>query len=160
MAMNSLSRRKLLGVLASATAAAGMASLAFAGELPRVMVHRNPTCGCCKAWAGHLREAGFAVEIIDEADMASVKTRLRVPSSLASCHTAEVGGYVVEGHVPAVSIRRLLDEQPNAIGLAVAGMLAGSPGMEGAGAPEDYDVVLFDATGQRSYAKFEGGAPI
>ncbi|MBI1866892.1 MAG: DUF411 domain-containing protein [Methylocystis sp.] len=158
--VNSLTRRKLLGVLAGVTAAAGMTTSALAGALPRVTVHRSPTCRCCKAWAAHLREAGFNVDIIDEAEMASVKTRLRVPPSLASCHTAEVGGYVVEGHVPAVSIRRLLDERPNAIGLAVAGMPAGSPGMEGAGAPDAYDVVLFDATGQRSYAKFLGGAPI
>lgn len=154
-----LSRRALLA--AASTIAFVHAAPASADDLPRVLVHRSPTCGCCKNWVGHLRGAGFAVDVIDEADIASVKTRLRVPASLASCHTAEVGGYVVEGHAPASSIKKLLDEKPKAIGLAVPGMPMGSPGMEMGGAAEVYEVLLFDADGgQRSYAKFEGGREI
>lgn len=152
------SRRALLA--AAATLAFVHGTPASADDLPRILVHRSPTCGCCKAWVGHLRGAGFVVDVIDEADIASVKSRLRVPASLASCHTAEVGGYVVEGHAPASTIEKLLAEKPNAIGLAVPGMPMGSPGMETGGAADVYDVLLFDANGQRSFAKFEGGREI
>jgi hypothetical protein len=103
-----------------------------------------------------MRNAGFAIEIIDEADMPSVKSRLRVPRHLVSCHTAEIGDYVLEGHVPATAVRKLLEERPAAIGLAVAAMPLGSPGMEGMGDDEPFDVVLFDTAGQRSFARFQG----
>lgn len=151
-------RRGLLAATA-AIALSGVAP-ALAEELPKMVVHRSPTCGCCKAWVSHLRSAGFTVDVIDEADIASVKTRLRVPAAIASCHTAEVGGYVVEGHAPAVAVRRLLEQKPNAIGLAVPGMPIGSPGMEAGGEVETYDVLLFDGNGWRSFAKFEGGREI
>lgn len=153
-------RRLLANVATIAAAAIAGATPVIADDVAHVVVHRSPTCGCCKAWVGHLRGAGFAVDVIDEADIASVKTRLGVPPSLASCHTAEVGGYVVEGHTPAAAIRKLLAEKPNAIGLAVPGMPAGSPGMETGGAAEVYEVVLFDAGGWRGFAKFEGGREI
>lgn len=158
MRAHSPTRRDVFGAVA-AIAVAG-ATRAFAGDAIFVTVHRNPSCGCCLKWVSHLRDAGFVVEVIDEADISAVKTRLRVPPSLASCHTAEVGGYVVEGHAPAVSIRRLLDQKPNAIGLAVPGMPIGSPGMETRGTSDVYDVLLFDAEGSRGFAKFEGDREI
>lgn len=155
MAMKHPIRRLILGALAAA-ACAGLAAPSFSGEGPRVTVHRNATCGCCKKWAEHLRNAGFTVNVVDEADMAGVKNRLGVPSALASCHTAEVGGYVVEGHAPAAAIKKLLAEKPNAKGIAVPGMPGGSPGMEGAGEADAYEVTAFGAGGQKSFAKFKG----
>lgn len=123
---------------------------------PTVTVSKDPNCGCCVGWAEHLRVSGFAVDVRDVTDLAPVKARLGVPGDLAACHTAEVGGYVIEGHVPASAIRRLLREKPQAKGLAVPGMPTGSPGMEVPGsAPEEYAVILFGAT-RRTYARFRG----
>ncbi len=113
-------------VAGEATAAAP----AQAGALPSMTVHKHPTCGCCSVWIDHVREAGFHVEVRDVEDMASVKEAAGVPMEAASCHTAEVAGYFVEGHVPAADIARLLRERPAARGLAVPGMPLGSPGME------------------------------
>lgn len=116
-------------------------------------VYKDANCGCCSAWAEQMRAAGaFAPTIIDETDMAAVKARLRVPTALASCHTVEVGGYVVEGHVPAADIARLLRERPQTIlGLAVPGMPAGSPGMEMPdGRREPFQVIAFTADGRQS----------
>ena len=115
----------------------------------------DPGCGCCGAWVEHLRHAGFATTVVETRDLDAVKRRLGVPAELASCHTAEVQGYVVEGHVPAAAIRRLLTERPQAAGLAVPGMPAGSPGMEG-GTPETYEVVLFGPQGHRTFARYRG----
>jgi len=95
------------------------------------------------------------VKTIDSAELDAVKTRLGVPADLAACHTAQVGKYIIEGHVPAVALERFLGEQPDATGLAVPGMPIGSPGMEG-GNPEGYDVVLFGPAGRRSYMRFLG----
>jgi hypothetical protein len=107
-------------------------------------------------WVRRLEKAGFTVKAIDIADLDAIKSRLGVPNDLAACHTAQVAGYVVEGHVPAVALERFLAENPNAAGLAVPGMPIGSPGMEG-GTPEPYDVILFRPTGRRKYMKFLGG---
>jgi hypothetical protein len=127
---------------------------------PAIVVTKNPNCGCCTGWADHLRQAGFTVQVRDEPDLSRIKARLGVPSDLAACHTAEVSGYVIEGHVPAVAIRRLLDEKPKAIGLAVPGMPVGSPGMEMPdGAAEEYTVILFGAT-RRAYARFKGAVEL
>jgi hypothetical protein len=105
----------------------------------------------------HVTAAGFAVRVHEVTDLGPIKTRLSVPPALASCHTAEIGGYVVEGHVPASAIRRLLAERPGATGLAVPGMPVGSPGMEVPGAAnETYEVVLFGPSGQQVYATFSG----
>ena len=123
-----LSRRRLLALLG--VAAFGVGLQASADALPEVVVHRDPSCGCCGAWAEHLRRAGFPVKIVETGDINAIKQRLGVPADLISCHTAEVGGYAVEGHVPAGAIRRLLAERPQAAGLAVPGMPIGSPGME------------------------------
>jgi len=125
--------------------------------LPKVVVTKDPSCGCCSGWTDHLKQAGFPVEIVETAEINRVKTRLGVPRALASCHTAEVGGYVIEGHVPAGSIKRLLTETPQAAGLAVAGMPVGSPGMEVEGMePDTYEVVLFGPAGQRTFARYRG----
>lgn len=100
-----------------------------------ITVHKDPNCGCCTGWAEHLAKAGFEVKTIDTTTLDAVKKRLGVPTDLAACHTAEVDGYVVEGHVPAAALKRFLNEKPKATGLAVPGMPIGSPGMEG-GTPE------------------------
>ncbi len=133
-----------------------LARTAMAQQRPAMVVHKDPTCGCCTAWVKHVEAAGFAATVRETSTMDAVKARLGVPAGLASCHTAEIDGYVIEGHVPAAEIVRLLAERPRALGLAVADMPIGSPGMEVQGArPESYDVVLFGA-GQSVYARYRG----
>lgn len=117
-----------------------------AAEATLVTVYKSPTCGCCTKWVEHLEQSGFRVEVHDTADVQPVKARHGLPGSLASCHTALVGGYVVEGHVPADVIRRLLRERPQVAGVAVPGMPMGSPGMEGP-YKDDYDIVSFTRGG-------------
>jgi hypothetical protein len=148
-----LSRRAILGLLAAATLAP--AAQGQAGRLPKVVVTKDPSCGCCGAWAEHLRRAGFPVDIVETRNVNAVKQRLGVPADLISCHTAEVDGYAVEGHVPASAIIRLLEQRPQAKGLAVPGMPMGSPGMEG-GRPETYDVILFGPQGRQVFARYTG----
>lgn len=133
----------LLAALLALTALA-----AGAEPLPEVVMYKDPNCGCCGAWAERLEAEGFRVKTIPSADMEAVKKRFAVPQRLTSCHTAKVGGYVIEGHVPASAIRRLLREKPAVAGLAVPGMPAGSPGMEVPGRKDAYDVVTFDRTGR------------
>ncbi len=124
-------------------------------ESPAILVHKDPNCSCCSGWVNHLKDAGFAVTVEETADLEPVRRRLGVPADLAACHTAEVDGYVLEGHVPATAVRRLLKERPTAVGLSVPGMPAGSPGMEG-GTPRSYDVVLFGKTGRQPFMHFVG----
>jgi hypothetical protein len=144
------------GVLAGAAAAVLVAPARAATSLPQVAVTKDPSCGCCEAWVAHLRKEGFPVDVT-EGPVNPLKTQLGVPRELASCHTAQVGGYVIEGHVPASSIRRLLSEKPRATGLAVPGMPVGSPGMEVEGmAPETYEVVLFGPGSRRMFERFRG----
>lgn len=100
------------------------------GALPLAVVHKSPTCGCCGLWVDHLKQAGFQVEVHEEDNLEAIKQRLGVPYGKGSCHTAEIGGYVIEGHVPAKDIKRLLAEKPDAKGLVLPGMPLGSPGME------------------------------
>ena len=147
-------RRALLAGLA-----AGMAvgERALAAGLPEVAVTKDPTCGCCEKWVAHMREAGFTVTVT-EGPVNPLKIRLGVPRELASCHTAQVGGYVVEGHVPAGAIKRLLAEKPKGTGLSVPGMPVGSPGMEVEDMqPDTYDVVLFGKDGRSTFARYRGG---
>jgi len=146
-----MTRREVL--LASAACVLPSATLVAAE--PLVRVHRDPSCGCCSGWIQHLQKAGFPIEVVDSKDLDAVKARLDVPDDLAACHTAEVSGYVIEGHVPAVALKRLLAEKPAAAGLAVPGMPVGSPGMEG-GNEEPYEVILFGSTGRRPYMRFIG----
>jgi hypothetical protein len=147
-----LTRRGML--IVAATSLLQSAMPAAAAE-PVITVHKDPSCGCCSGWVQHLQKAGFPTKVIETRDLDAVKTRLKIPDDLAACHTAEVAGYVIEGHVPASALKRFLAEKPDATGLAVPGMPAGSPGMEG-GTPERYDVVLFGPNGRRTYMSFIG----
>lgn len=134
--------------VASAGAAAAPEAIAPAALLPIMVVHKTASCGCCGVWVEHMRHAGFQVEVRDEEDLNAVKLRLGVPPAKGSCHTAEVGGYVIEGHVPAEDIKRLLAERPRARGLVLPGMPMGSPGMETPdGSVQPYTVEIVDSNG-------------
>ena len=137
----------LAGLLGSMAMGAGVQRAAG----PVVEVYKTPTCGCCGTWVEHLRADGFTVRVTDMPDLSRIKSSNRIPPSLQSCHTAKVGSYVVEGHVPAQDIRKVLATRPAIAGVAVAGMPIGSPGMEVAGVrPQPYDVMAFDAQGKTS----------
>jgi hypothetical protein len=117
--------------------------------------HRNPVCGCCEKWAGQLKDAGFNITMEDDPDLASRKKAAGVPDDLSDCHTAFMGDYIIEGHVPVADIKRLIAEKPVARGLAVPGMPAESPGMENGGEPESFTVILFKADGSKlAYAQY------
>jgi hypothetical protein len=148
----SLTRRS---ALFAALASLLQTGTVFAGKKEVITVHKDPTCGCCSGWVEHLQKAGFDTKVRDTRDLDAVKKRLGVPDDLAACHTAELAGYIIEGHVPAAALKRFLAEKPSAAGLAVPGMPIGSPGMEG-GRPEKYDVVLFGPEGRRTYMSFIG----
>lgn len=127
----------------------GLAQPAWAvASEPVIEVYKSPTCGCCGKWAEHLKANGFTVRTHDTQDVASHKSRLGVPLGLGSCHTAEVNGYLVEGHVPAKDIRQLLKEKPDARGIVVPGMPVGSPGMEQGSRKGHYDVLLVKPDGK------------
>lgn len=151
-----VSRRSALGIIAATLMAPTVSANA---QTPVIRVHKDPNCGCCSGWVRHLQAARFGVTVQEEANLQDVRKRLGVPGDLAACHTAEASGYVIEGHVPAAAIERLLKERPVAIGIAVPGMPIGSPGMEG-GATERYAVVLFGPDGRRTFMKFEGARSI
>lgn len=121
-------------------------------EAAAMTVYRDPSCGCCEVWAERAREAGYQVALIDDPNMPAVKQRTGVPETLSSCHTAIVGGYVIEGHVPLANVKRLLAERSAGIrGIAVPGMPRGSPGMEMPdGAKDPFKVMAFDAAGKTS----------
>lgn len=148
-----VTRRSFVSLIAAAVL--GASASATVADDAMVVVHKDPNCGCCSLWVQHLRDAGFAVRVEEVADLKAVRARLGVPAALAACHTAEVAGYVLEGHVPAEAVRRLLSERPNAKGIAVPGMPVGSPGMEG-GQPQPFTVVLFGPDGSRSFMRFVG----
>ncbi|MEA3045300.1 MAG: hypothetical protein QOH47_3138 [Sphingomonadales bacterium] len=134
-------------------AALALAACAQLAAAQVIEVAKSPTCGCCTAWVAHLRAAGFEVRVTDVADVTPTARRLGVPDHLRSCHTASVGGYAIEGHVPAADIRRLLAERPDAAGLAVPGMPMGSPGMEHGAMRGSYATILFTRNGrQRVFA--------
>lgn len=156
--VSTTSRRALLAGLAGSFLAISTRPILAAETLPKMVVTKDPSCGCCTAWVKHVRAAGFDVDVLESPEVNRLKTRLGVPEALASCHTAEIGGYVIEGHVPPALIKRLLAEKPDGKGLAVPGMPVGSPGMEVEGMePDTYEVVLFGPSGQRTYARFRGG---
>ena len=136
--------------------AALVAACTSAAQAAPYVMYRDPGCGCCLGWAAHAREhLSHEVEVREDLPMADVKTRLGVPAVLASCHTTMIEGYVIEGHVPAREIRRLLADRPEDVrGLAVAGMPLGSPGMEAGGRVQPYQVVAFGDFGQRVYATY------
>jgi len=138
-----------MAALALSIALAAIVAAAPAlADATRIQVYKSPTCGCCTKWIEHLEANGFEVTSTDVANVDPVKQMNGVPARLASCHTALVEGYVIEGHVPATDIRKLLDAKPKIAGLAVPGMPMGSPGMEMEGhRPDRYDVVAFGADG-------------
>jgi hypothetical protein len=141
--------RRLLLPAVSVTLAATLVAPAHPQRTlppPRAVVYKSPTCECCKKWEQHLRLNGFEVESHDLADVSPMKRELGVPKQLASCHTAVVGSYLVEGHVPAADIQRLLREKPPVVGLTAPGMPPSAPGMDTGHEP--YDVLTFDARGR------------
>jgi hypothetical protein len=145
---DSISRRHLIGsAVAAAAGAFALPTLLRASAGTPMMVYKDPNCGCCHNWVEIMRTAGFDLSVRDTGDMNSIKARYKVGRPLASCHTALVGGYVVEGHVPADVIRKLLADKPRVLGIAVPGMPIGSPGMEGA-TKQAYEVLTFDAAGK------------
>ena len=152
--MADIARRSLLGGAAAAMLLGVRPARATSSTM---VISKDPNCGCCSGWVEHVRAAGFDTRLHELSDLAPVKARLAIPPALAACHTAEIDGYVIEGHVPAAVIRRLLAERPTATGLAVPGMPIGSPGMETPGAPDElYDVILFGPSAQKVYARFKG----
>lgn len=129
-----------------------LAPAAWAASPAEVTVYKSPSCGCCGKWVEHLRAAGFKVGTVDSADVGLQRKRLGMPDSYASCHTAQVGDYVIEGHVPAADIQRLLARKPRALGLAVPGMPASAPGMDSPSA-QPYRTLLVGKDGvSRVYA--------
>jgi hypothetical protein len=146
-----LTRRSALYLVAAALIVPRPSS----AQTSNVLVHKDPNCGCCTGWVQYLKAAGFAVTVEETSDLEGIRKRLGVPADLAACHTAEVKGYVIEGHVPASAVRQLLEKRPIAVGLAVPGMPAGSPGMEG-GLPQKYDVVLFGPSGRQTFMRALG----
>jgi len=147
-------RRRFIFTAAALAGAPLFASAAPASPKPRMEVWKDSACGCCKEWIAQLRGAGFDVVANDTGNVAA-RRRARISEEYASCHTALVGGYAIEGHVPVREIRRLLRERPDAIGLAVPGMVVGSPGMEQGDRREPYAVLLLHRDGGSStYSKY------
>jgi hypothetical protein len=134
--MNSLPRLMSAMVMFSATHV-------MAAELPTVEVYKTLSCGCCGLWVEHMQQSGFRINLHNVRDVTPVRENFGVPDAMGSCHTAVVGGYAIEGHVPAVDVKRLLRERPKATGIAVPGMVQGSPGMEQGQGKDPYDVILF-----------------
>lgn len=148
-----MQRRSLLKATTAVLALSATAG-AFAqpASKPTLEVWKSPTCGCCKDWVSHMASSGFSVTVheVDEANKSALRQRLGLAEKYGSCHTAKVGGYVVEGHVPASDVKRLLKERPSAIGLAAPGMPIGSPGMDGpvyGGKKDPFDVLLVQRDG-------------
>ncbi len=138
---------KRFAVVLAVLGVMGSAAHAIADELPAMTVWKSPWCGCCGNWVEHMQAAGFEVRVEEVEDLGLVKRMAAVPEDLQSCHTARVGGYTVEGHVPAADVVRLLEERPDALGLVVPGMPAGSPGME-TGERDPYDVLMLKRGGE------------
>lgn len=144
------SRHVLATLLTALVAATGSPAAQQKTVLPSVHVYKTPTCGCCSKWVEHMRLAGFTVkaEDVSQEALQQLKTKFGVPDSANSCHTARLGGYVVEGHIPADTVKKMLNERPKVVGIAVPGMPVGSPGMEMPGVPgRPYDVLTFDKSG-------------
>jgi hypothetical protein len=143
-----LTRRTLLAIgCGAAFASRQRLAAAQTAELPEITAYRNPGCGCCEKWADHLRAAGFKVTMSEDHDLAGRRRSLGVPEAMSGCHLARAGSYIIEGHVPAADIIKLLQDRPAAAGLSVPGMPRGSPGMETDSGSESYDVVIFQADG-------------
>ncbi|MDP4027666.1 MAG: DUF411 domain-containing protein [Gallionella sp.] len=136
------------GIAQPLQGSSGQGAPAHSGQpLPVVEVYKSAQCGCCKFWAEHLEKNGFKVNLHDVGDVPAARKKLGMPDRYGSCHTARVGQYLVEGHVPAADIKRLLKERPKAIGLAVPAMPPGSPGME-SDDPVPYETLLIGKDGK------------
>ena len=133
-----------LVISAGVTAGQGRSS----GSAVPIQVFKTPTCGCCAKWVDHMKAAGFAPEVQDLPNLSVVKSNAGVPANLQSCHTALVGGYVVEGHVPADAVKRMLKEKPKVAGISVPGMPVGSPGMEQGDRRDLYEILTFTRDGR------------
>lgn len=142
-----MNRRHLLSVAIGAVALSALPVRA-ATRLPQVEVFKNPTCGCCGAWVDHMKAAGFDVKVTLVDDTSDSRKRAGIPNRFGSCHTAVVGGYAIEGHVPADEVKRFLALKSNAVGLAVPSMPPGSPGMEMGSRRDPYNVLLIDKSGR------------
>ena len=151
-----MQRRLFIQSLAATASTSALPLLAQSAK-PHLEVWKDPSCGCCKDWIAHMQSSGFSVTTHDSGNTAA-RTRLGLPQKLGSCHTALVGGYVVEGHVPASDVKRLLKERPKALGLAVPGTPVGSPGMDGpeyGGRKDRYEVLLVQADGStRTFSRY------
>jgi len=145
-----MNRRRFFKSAAALAALSALPALpAFAALAgPEVQVFKSPSCGCCGSWVEHMRTAGFTVKVTEVNDTTAARKRLGLPDRYGSCHTATVGGYVLEGHVPAAEVKRLLASKPKAIGLAVPGMPPSAPGMDVPGRKDPYEVLLVDTSGQ------------
>jgi hypothetical protein len=130
--------------------ATGLMLIGSAAHAANMTVLKSPSCGCCAKWVEHARAHGFTVKVVEIDDVMAVKAKYGVPTKLASCHTSLVNGYVVEGHVPAADIKKLLAAKPKAKGIAVPGMPMGSPGMEHGDHKQAYQTILFTADGKTS----------
>ena len=129
------------------SASLALLTVAQSAAAATLMVTKTAYCGCCKHWIEHMKKAGFDVQVKEVEDVAPTRARLGVPDAMRSCHTSEIGGYAIEGHVPAADVKRLLATKPKAAGIAVPGMVVGSPGMEHGDHKEPYQVILFDKAG-------------
>ncbi len=144
-------KRSLAVVLTAACLGVAPLAQTKSATGPAVSVSKTPTCGCCAKWVDHMKNAGFQMTVTDmpRESLDNVKAKHNVPAAMHSCHTAVVNGYVIEGHVPASEVKRMLKEKPKVTGLAVPGMPLGSPGMEVSGVTaQPYDVLTFDAQGK------------
>ena len=156
--MDYLSRRKFFNLTALSFMSLGIGHFAPAvfaqTETQLLKVYKSPSCGCCDAWVSHMRDAGFRVVVTDIADLRPIKNKFGIVPELRACHTAVIDGYVIEGHVPATEVVRLLKDRPNAIGLAVPGMPIGSPGMEQGSRRDPFQVILFSSTSRSVFAAY------
>lgn len=149
-----INRRTMLGLVLAAIPAAACSKPAKAATLT---IYKSPFCGCCGAWVAHIEKSGFKTAVHEMEDVTPMAKKLGVPDALRSCHTAEIDGYFIEGHVPAPDIRKLLSERPKARGLAVPGMPTGSPGMEQGDRKEAYDALLVGLDGRARVFVRHGG---
>ena len=130
--------------------ACALLALGSAAHAATMTVYKSASCGCCAKWIEHVQKHGFTVKVINVDDIMAVKAKAGIPDQMASCHTTKVGGYVVEGHVPAADIKRLLASKPKAVGIAVPGMPMGAPGMEHGGHRQPFQTLLLKADGSTS----------
>ena len=146
------------GALLGGATLVALASTRVSAAEPTIAITKGTGCECCEGWAKHLRANGYTVSVAETDDLEAVKVKLGIPDDLRTCHTGQMGDYLLEGHVPAAAVSYLLREKPEGmIGLAVPGMPVGAPGMEVKGAKlDEYPVILFGPAGRKTWARFKG----